>query len=467
MSAFGLAEQEDEKFQPAVGPAFNLPSIDAECIAAIALLRAQHEDGWTITPNHDITIRLPYLATDDDKHIHGYNNIARYVTSHSNTVSPITDSQRADSTALSSFLTVHAQTLLDISLYVSYENYATTRSAYTKILPWHSNYILPPKFRAAARKRTEQLGVSSIDVEDVHDDLMDRPQGFDTGVGQEKKFEAETQKRASLLLGRQDTVRGLLRKGQGGALFKLHALADNCFEVMRDMLGEKEYFLGTKEPTDVDCLAYGYLSLMLYPQLPQDWLGKILRKKYPALVNFTEKMHERLGLATNADAVMGLASCASNGEVVEWRKSKKLQLPWQAPASAGFVDVTTTVAQDLLSRIPLLAPSTTIITTGKQKTPAWRTCLPATLLAAAVGLGSFGYYAFTTGLLIWPHGQQVHIFGRKRLTDYGHLGAALAGVSLLSQQASQARQEYGNSQEDHLNVGPVKVEVEVEKEDAP
>ena len=444
-----------------LGPAFGLASIDAECIAAAAVLRLRLTTGWRIIPTYDQTKRLPHLR-DGDRHINGFKNIDGHVERlDSNDKFTSDGNEHANAIAISSFIESKAQTLLDISLYVSFENYSATRTAFTKILPWYANYMVPPKRREAARKRTEHLGISSVDIDDVHEDLSNRPAGFD--VGKEKKFESETQKRASLLLPQKNTVRSLLQRPEHSAVFKLHALADNFFEPLQDMLGDSEFFLGAKEPQEIDCLAYGYLSLMLYPQLAQDWLAKTMRKKYRKLVQYTERMHERLGMQTSAEDVMTLSECESKEEVRGKRNACNMTLPWEPPAPAGIADIASKVACDLFSRIPFVGPGVELVPAMPSRQNLLQTHFPAALVATAATLGLCGYYAFATGLLIWPRGEEVHIFGRRRLADYGHLGAALAGISIIGQQGSQ-NVMYDQQKPDD---GPLQVQVGVEKDTVP
>lgn len=450
-----------------LGPAFDLPSIDAECNATIALLKSQldKEAQWTIIPSHNRSSRLPFLI-DGDHRIHGFKNIARYISTHYPRSPPpyLSRNQRATSTALISLLETHAQILLDISLYISFENfYNTTRPAFTKILPWHANYIVPPALRDKARKRTAHLGLGSLDVEDVHDSDIAESRGsggggIADGVGKEKKFEDEARKRASLLLPRRETVGRLLMQRQGGgAVFKIHALAGNLFDVLDEVLGEQGFFLGTEGMEGLDCVVWGYVSLLLYAPVPQDWVRRLLRGKYPRLVRWVERVREEVGLGVDVEAVMELAGCRTDEEVVEVRKRKGMTLPWEAPARLGVGEVVGTTGRDLLARIPLLGFADPNIISSSQHT-VWRRYIPTIALTLATAMGACGYYAFTTGLLVWPHGQEVHIFGRKQLSDYGHLGAALAGVSLLGRQAAQARE----ARDDVVDVSPVRVEVGVE-----
>jgi hypothetical protein len=171
--------------------------------------------------------------------------------------------------------------LLDISLYVSFENYRNrTRAAFTQILPWYANFVVPPQRRAEARQRTQQLGVSSLDVDDIHEDVIDKPTSLKSDHQQKKPFEHETEKHAKRLLGRRATLKSLLNRSDHAAAFRLSVLADNFFEPLQDTLNEQSTLLGTDEPAIVDCLAIGYLSLMLYPDMPQNWLASTLHQKY-------------------------------------------------------------------------------------------------------------------------------------------------------------------------------------------
>ncbi|KAK0811031.1 hypothetical protein LTR91_024539 [Friedmanniomyces endolithicus] len=435
-----------------LGPAFGLPSIDAECIAVVALLRSLDRKDWLLIPTHDGREGLPLLVSGDQR-ICGFKNISRHLGA---------DKNEGDAIALASFLERGAQTLLDISLYVSFENYSTTRSAFTQILPWHTNYILPPRLRAAARARTDHLSISSIDVDNVHEDLSGRTSSVD-GMGKEQAFEVEAQKRASLLLPRKDTLGSLLQKPQHSAVFKLHALADNFFGPLQDMLGGKNFLQGA-EMTSVDCLACGYLCLMLYPKMPQDWLASTMRRKYAPLVAYVERMYKKLGLQTNVGAVMSLTPPESEIELLSRLETSELTLPWQATVRDSFLNVLAMTAQELVSHIPGLKPSTSVVTVRPDTRLSWQRQLPTILAVLAATLGLSMFAGLRTGLLTWPRGEELHVFGRKRFSDYGHLGAVLAGMSVLSQQTrSSASPQTGvTGQGSHENATIVDVQVDVE-----
>jgi sorting and assembly machinery component 37 len=449
-----------------LGPAFGLPSIDAECNAAVALLQSHfsdNQDAWEIIPTHEHETTLPYLRNNGTT-IHGYSAIAQHVSEVlTTTPKNLTPTQAADSTALTSFITTHAPTLLSISLYVSSENYRlSTRPAFTALLPWHANYILPPRRRAAARAMTDHLNISSIDVDSVHEDNNSSSLG---GVGKDPNqqgFEAQAKDRASLLLPRKDTIRSLLQRPEHAAIFRLHAVAEEFFAPLRDMMGEENKFLlGTEEPTEVDCLAYGFLSLMLYPDLPQAWLAKTMKEKHGNLVRFVERMHKKLQLATKVEDVMDLAHCVTQENVTGRRKARSMSLPWSPPAEPTVLETVRRISTELVEQVPYFKSPPTVVHLHSIRRSLWKEHLPTIILGAIASIALGSYYAIQTGLLVWPHGEHTQIFGRKRLADYGHLGAALSGIGLLGQQMALERPPH---QQTELDVSPVEVDVTVRGE---
>ncbi|SMR51548.1 unnamed protein product [Zymoseptoria tritici ST99CH_3D1] len=410
-----------------LGPAFGLPSIDAECNAAVALLQLHGKNEYELVPAHEQRERLPYLI-DGEQRIHGFSNIARHLNDQHD---PLTSRQRADSVAVTSFLESNAHILLDISLYVGFENYRlTTRPAFTKILPWHANYIIPPQRRAAARSRTEHLGISSIDVDNVHEDMSNRPPGYEA-VGKEEGFEKEAQARASLLLPKKNTLKSLLQTPERASIFKLQALADNFFGPLADVLGEKEYLLGTEEGTSVDCLLYGLLALMLFPKVPQDWLAQTMRQRYGKLAAFVERVHTTLGLTTDTEEVVKLLQNRSEAESLSQREASKSSLPWTIEPQMNIAETFKSIGYALIEQIPFIGSPNSLQLMSTHKASTLSRHMRAVVLSATASIALSGYIALHTGLLVWPHGEEIHIFGRKRFSDLGHLGAALAGVNFL------------------------------------
>jgi sorting and assembly machinery component 37 len=314
--------------------------------------------------------------------------------------------------------------LLDISLYVSFENYRNrTRAAFTQILPWYANFVVPPQRRAEARQRTQQLGVSSLDVDDIHEDVIDKPTSLKSDHQQKKPFEHETEKHAKRLLGRRATLKSLLNRSDHAAAFRLSVLADNFFEPLQDTLNEQSTLLGTDEPAIVDCLAIGYLSLMLYPDMPQNWLASTLHQKYKPLKTYTDTKRETLRI--NAEPSHALGSSTTQTD-----------LPWTTSNPTSPTKLITYISRNLFNQLPL--PESTA---GLEHLPSihpptfLQQYFPAVLGLTCTSVALLAYWV--RGNLTWPHGEAVQFFGKRRLVDYGAAGAALSALGGLGLRMQQ------------------------------
>ncbi|EEP77510.1 conserved hypothetical protein [Uncinocarpus reesii 1704] len=197
------------------GPAFGLPSIDAQCLATIAYftfaLPKTCSQEWVLVPDSDPKIvptnELPAVWTGS-RWVTGFRNIVEFLKQYSDGEWDLdqwtSPSEQADCVAFSSFLELHGQSLIDLSLYVSSENYhSVTSPAYGTLLQWPNQWIIPPQVRSQAKARTEHLGLSSLDLDVVEEE---RQQGRDAtalAAGQIPK---------SLVTKPRQTVSGLLDK---------------------------------------------------------------------------------------------------------------------------------------------------------------------------------------------------------------------------------------------------------------
>jgi sorting and assembly machinery component 37 len=91
-----------------LGPAFGLPSIDAECVAAVALIERYTQgssQAWALVASHEAApgTRLPFLQVGDETYS-GFDRIAQYLVDTSGSTVPglatnLTAQQQADATA--------------------------------------------------------------------------------------------------------------------------------------------------------------------------------------------------------------------------------------------------------------------------------------------------------------------------------------------------------------------------------
>ncbi|KAK7189508.1 hypothetical protein DPSP01_001501 [Paraphaeosphaeria sporulosa] len=383
------------------GPAFGLPSIDPTCVAATAYLnRTLPRDRWTLIADYDSSLspqgELPLLV-DADKKITGFTNIVSYLRknySH-NLDADQTPQQQRDRTAFTSLLESTAGPLLDLYLYVSSENYGTTTSAaYTAILPWHVNYTIPPKRRDIARSRTAHLGLSSLDVAQASEDSHGPGRGTATS-------DYEAAKRAAGIPSEDRPPALHMGRGKGGLLssplyaarFKLDALSKEVLQPLADQLGKNKYLFGGDAPSSLDCLAFGYLSLLRYAPVPQAWVREAIQTKYPRLEGYLARLREEL--LHNEDIEPADVWSVATGKAVVGDFG--LQLPWASRNPGAFIPQFRAVVHDGV--LPHALQKAPTVRHGHNNPPRTaRSSLPTPLAintlatvttAAAIGLAAF------------------------------------------------------------------------------
>ncbi|KAL7943120.1 Tom37 C-terminal domain-containing protein [Trichoderma barbatum] len=279
------------------GPAFGLPSIDAECLAIIAYFHnALPLGSWSLIPSNDPAVSpsnlLPALQ-HDGKWTSGFQPIVQYLTSEAicdgldKTLSPI---QQADSVAYSAYLRAHAGPLVDLSLYVSAANWAAaTRPAYSSLLTFPLTWTVPTLIRSEAIKRAEHLGLAELDTD------FDPNGGLHLTAGRDAL--PETFRRHIPLMTKK-TVREEMTPEQATAI-RLFGLTEDCLTVLNDLIkGENEdhpRFFTDATVSSLDCLAFGYLALMQRPPVPRSFLKDWLESNTPRLHKFVDSMLAPIG----------------------------------------------------------------------------------------------------------------------------------------------------------------------------
>ncbi|KAL2857098.1 Tom37 C-terminal domain-containing protein [Aspergillus pseudoustus] len=321
------------------GPGFSLPSIDPQCLATIAYFSLLvPKDSWTLVASSDPTIsptqELPALK-NGSTWVSRFRNIVDYLRQYSNGEwdldRDLSALEKADNVAFSSFVEARAQALVDLSLYVTSQNYYNTTSpAYGAILQWPNQWILPPQLHAAAKARTESLGLSSLDLEAVQEQQK-RDHSADVAAGRIPQ---------NFIRRPRETVSSMLGKAPQQHQFRLEALTRELFEPLEDFLGDKTHMLSAKAPSSLDCLAIGYLSLALIPELPHTWLRDLMLRKAPRLSKYIERRRRELyGVVNVSDAF------TNNG---------RSSLPWRAPERARLATIGSTLLNTLADSTPIL-----------------------------------------------------------------------------------------------------------------
>ena len=209
----------------------------------------------------------------------------------------LSDNQIADIKAWSDFIHAKGQPLLDLYLYVSSENfYEATKPAWARNLPWFAKSIIPSQHRTVAKERTAYLGISSLDL-DEDGEKMAMNQGDQSvfNPGMSLSARAQSISTTTSLLGRNGTLRNILRQPEHSDTFRLNALTDQFCQPLQEQLDDKSWLIHRDgDPWSVDCLALGYLSLMLHADVPKRWLATAIKTRYPRLVQYYDEVYERI-----------------------------------------------------------------------------------------------------------------------------------------------------------------------------
>lgn len=316
----------------------------------------------------------------------------------------------------------HGQLLLDLSLYVSSENYRTTTlPAYSCILPWPEQWLIPSQHRAVAKLRTDHLSFSSLDLDN------------DTEMNRKSILEMIP---TSLRSSRQ-SVSSLVSLPQHAARFRLDALADDWLGPLQELLGEKLYLLSDQRPSSLDCLAFAYLALAVVPVVPQPWLKESVLARYPKLAAYVNKLvqlfrgpNHVMQSPRSADTASSLESNLKEGEGSEG------VLPWREPQPRGFRLTLMALFENVFASLPILGgyQNGIIIPQGeaaklihspndpKGVNSSHRATLPA-ILAAGTTTAAIAAFLLYGGLTIFNNEP---VSKKRSLSDLGEAGVLLA-----------------------------------------
>lgn len=245
------------------------------------------------------------------------------------------------SNSFSSFLESRGQPLLDLSLYVSSENYTEwTRPALAQILEWPNQWVVPHRLRDEAKKRSEHLGLSSLDIE-----TASKEDGDENAMG-------ATNIPKHLVAKPKETVTNMLGKRGHQNQFRLDAITSDFFEPLCELVeknGSQSWVFGTDQASSLDCLLLGYMSLMCPPLTPPcKWLQDALSTRYPALWHWTTNFRQECfgGPISAADVVFTSTSDigASHGH-----------LPWQSRSTTSLQRIGLTVLTATLDFLPVVS----------------------------------------------------------------------------------------------------------------
>jgi len=174
---------------------------------------------------------------------------------------------------------------------------------------------------------------------------------------------------------------------------------------------------------------------MLVPELPQDWLSKTMRRKFPDLCTWTKELRKEVfGQEVWLQDAYGKLP------------KEKSHLPWKTPVNTGVVGIGVMFFSSIADSIPILGQlrRNTRVQPHGGKTPKeaqgseWQTFTVLSSILAGVGL--VAGYMFHQGIISFP-GSEEPDKGKAGLGAFGEMG------DMLSMYASQMDQQvYGERQ---------------------
>jgi hypothetical protein len=284
------------------------------------------------------------------------------------------------------------------------------------MLPWYANYIVPPARRAAAISRTKHLGIRSLDIDNLDDIPTDdegrisgKPSMMSTGLN-------PAQSTPQQILDQQ-RMQKWLRVQKHSDTFQLYQLSEAFFGPLERLLGQKDYLLSADQPTSLDCLALGYLSLMLFAPVTYPWLSDALKQRYPKLQRYTARMYRQTFKNSNTpwEAKTTSAPAPSAFEGIKFMGQRM---------SERVIPMKPTVTPDSASRA--VNRSDSQASSLSLSTPIQAVALSATIIAGIA-------FAASKYINILPDNDNVFTSEERRrapvkLTDMGEAGAALAAA---------------------------------------
>ena len=280
----------------------------------------------------------------------------------------------------------------------------------------------------------------------------------------------------------KQTVTSLLKQPQHAARFQLDALIEGFCEPLQDLLARKKYFFSNEYMSSLDCLALGYLSLAIVPEVPQTWLADTMKEKYQGLYEYMKNGVEDCfgGKIDVKDALLKKPDNPTNDARPTSGESKKA-LPWREPTQKGFTSSGRVVLQDTFGSLPLagifqqkvLTKADSKATTHDKAllSSSQQRMLPA-VFAVGSAVAAMASYLFYSGFFTFSTIQDDHcsVPEKRSLSDMGEAGAMLATANFRAAEVEMARMqalemerkmELERNRSEGLGVVPV-VEVDVE-----
>jgi sorting and assembly machinery component 37 len=269
------------------------------------------------------------------------------------------------------------------------------------MLTWPQQWLIPQKLRDSARKRSEHLGLSSLDVGGISEQADEDPDKARTkGTSRIPK---------SLMSRPKETISNMLGVKGGQNQIRLDAITSDFLEPLCELVqkhGSQSWVFGTEKATSLDCLLLGYMSLaspILRP--PHGWLQDALSKKSPVLSQWRTCFRQEC-FGGPVDAT----------DVTSRHASIQSDLPWHPPAAMTVMDAGWSILRASGDALPFVSASRpgqrdTVCGNEVATTRALVSPLYLTVAGSVMGIIAALFFVGVRGNPIPTH----HLFGHRRV----------------------------------------------------
>ncbi|KAJ2724183.1 hypothetical protein GGI07_002137 [Coemansia sp. Benny D115] len=259
-------------------------SFDPACVSVQAYMQLCKAE-WRLNQVKNSAISpngcLPAITCKGSMIESGLWNIVNFLKSEGYDLNlSLTDEQQSQTTAYVSLVQDCLADAILFSWYLVSENFADViRPRLARLFGFPLSFFAPTQLKDYAEER---LGFRGIGKE--IDEKSSEKSSADSSSSSTSKSFASKIPRIYLL------AKGGFVKHADKSAHPVYKQANMCLEALSKKLGQNEYFFGDK-PTMLDAVVYGYLSLIIYPELPQNTLKNITTSKYPNLLNLCHRIH--------------------------------------------------------------------------------------------------------------------------------------------------------------------------------
>nr|ODN96631.1 hypothetical protein L204_03339 [Cryptococcus depauperatus CBS 7855] len=224
--------------------------------------------------------------------------------------------EEIDSQCWKAYIQHHIVDLVNHTLYSLPPNYSSmTVKAQCKGLTFPQNQYIPQRLRSLVKSRLEFVGLwglGGLNIGDAIDEDRKRSEEqFIVGPGGTVTPRAWSGWRSG-----QETEKRHRKWGEQ----QLEARIKTALDPISRRLGNRSFFFSDK-PSTLDLALYSQLTLILKPTLPSSLFPNIIRKHYPSLVSFHERLAELIPLSEMPLQAQSLP------KQVTWRETFKSWFP--------------------------------------------------------------------------------------------------------------------------------------------